>query len=76
MPVIQKFYFHCLENLKAPVVLVNVTRLKENLLKLASNLQAISLIDEHIFLHAKKVAKSNSKILVKTVDSDAAVIAT
>ena len=30
LPVILKFYCHCLEKLKAPVVSVNATRLKEN----------------------------------------------
>ena len=42
LPVIRKFYSHCLENFKAPVVSGNVTRLKENLLKLNPNLEAIS----------------------------------
>ena len=40
LPVILKFYFHCLENLKAPVVSFNATRLKENLLELNPNLEA------------------------------------
>ena len=31
--VTPKFYSHCLENLKAPLVSVNATKLKENLLK-------------------------------------------
>ena len=35
----------------------------------------IEKADERIFLHAKNVAQSNSKILVKTVDSDVVVIA-
>ena len=40
LPVILKFYFHYLENLKAPVVSFNATRLKENLLELNPNLEA------------------------------------
>ena len=40
LPVILKFYFHCLENLKAPVVSFNATRLKENLLEINANLKA------------------------------------
>ena len=42
LSVIQKFYCHCLENLIAPVVSVNATRLKENLLKLNPNLEVTS----------------------------------
>ena len=39
LPFILKFYFHYLENLKAPVVSFNATRLKENLLELNPNLE-------------------------------------
>ena len=38
--VILKFYFHCLENVKAPVGSFNATRLKENLLELNASLEA------------------------------------
>ena len=40
--VMLKFYCCCLENLKAPVVSVNRTGLKENLLKLNPNLETTS----------------------------------
>ena len=30
----------------------------------------IEEVDERIFLHAKEVAQSNSKIIIKTVDGD------
>ena len=46
------FYYHCLENLKVPVVSVNVTRLKENLLKLNSNLETASCKKE-VFISIK-----------------------
>ena len=46
------FYCHCLENLKVPVVSVNVTRLKENLLKLNSNLETESCKKE-VFISIK-----------------------
>ena len=42
LSVVRKCYSHCLENFKAPVVSGNVTRLKENLLKLNLNLEATS----------------------------------
>ena len=42
LSVVRKFYSHCLENFKAPIVSGNVTRLKENLLKLNLNLEATS----------------------------------
>ena len=42
LSVIQKFYCHCFENLKAPVWSANATRLKENLLKLNKNLEVTS----------------------------------
>ena len=42
LPVIRKFYYHCLKNLKAPIVIVNVTRLKENLLNVDPYLEATS----------------------------------
>ena len=42
LSVIRKFYCCCLENLKAPVVSVNLTRLNENLLKLNPNVETPS----------------------------------
>ena len=42
LPVILKFYCHCLEKLKAPVVSVNATRLKENFLELNPHLETTS----------------------------------
>ena len=41
LPVIQKSYCQCLENLKASVVSVNATRMNENLLNLNPNLEAV-----------------------------------
>ena len=48
--VIQKFYCHCLENLKAHVASVNVTRTKENLLKLNPNIEGTHVKKKLLFL--------------------------
>ena len=50
LPVIQKSYCQCLENLKASLVSVNATRLNENLLNLNPNLEAVfpSLVMQRI----------------------------
>ena len=37
---VRKFYYHCLEQLGAVFMTVNTTRLKEDILKLNSNLEA------------------------------------
>ena len=42
LSVIRKFYCLCLKNLKAALVSVNATRLKENLFKLNPHLETIS----------------------------------
>ena len=44
-----KCYCLCIENLKAPIVLVNGTRLKKNLLKLNPKLETASRKKEVLF---------------------------
>ena len=47
--VMLKCYCLCIENLKAPIVLVNGTRLKKNLLKLNPKLETASRKKEVLF---------------------------